>query len=410
MPSPPRGTRNQSINLPRGDDNLLPSPPATLTVTPRRGVIPPVSSAPSNQRAPNVNTLLCVGREAFDHFAAVLRHLIVGLIDQAIPLRVVSGDPRAKTLSLGPVQVISIPRRSWPTPARPIRNFLDTLSTQPPTIVHATSHSSYALAAAVADEFDAELILQVTSLADCEAVPRFVARASTHFHSFSKPLAAILETQLRILPENIEVVPPGFPASPKAACFAHAERVPTLLCTSPFDRHSGVDRLIAALEILIRRGHALQCFLSGDGSYEPALRKLVRAKHLSDHVTFAPVLHDPAPAFQSADLFVRPSLDTAFVADTLQAMSAGLLVLTPANEACDHLWNNETAVICPSNQIEDLADAIEKPLRDRPEAQRIAAAALDYVRRNHGISAMAEKTAAAYRTLALARTTFALRE
>jgi len=112
----------------------------------------------------------------------------------------------------------------------------------------------------------------------------------------------------------------------------------------------------------------------------------------------------------SADIFVRPSMDTAIVADVLHAMGAGMAVVSVVSEICDHLRHGETAILCEKPTAELLAGALERLIVDRAEAQRLAASAMDYVRTHHPVSGMAAQTADAYRKLALARATFPIKE
>jgi len=162
--------------------------------------------------------------------------------------------------------------------------------------------------------------------------------------------------------------------------------------------------------LLGQRGHTLQVFLLGEGRMESPLRRLVRTRNLSSSVTFAPPLSDLTPAMHSADIFVRPSADSGFTADGLLAMGAGLVVVTDPSPLCDHVRMGETAIVCPHPTAESLAATIEGVLSHRQEAIRLASAAMAYVREHHAVSTMAERTAAAYRRLALTRTTFAIRE
>lgn len=369
-----------------------------------------VSETTESARPPTVSAAHCVDGGALDRFGRVLRHLCVGLVDQAVSVRLLSSDARVRSLALGPIQAHVHPRIAWPAAGRQIERLLDTLSAQPPTIVHAMSRGSYRLAAAIAEALDTDLVLGVTSLADCERIVSLEVGKHVRFHAFSEPLASVLEAQLKIAGEQIEVIRPGIPVAPRAACFADPERVATVLCTSALERDSGVDRLITAAGLLVQREHTLQVFLLGGGKHESVLRRLVRTRKLSSSVTFAPPLSDLTAAMQSADIFVRPSVDSEFTADGLLAMGAGLVVVTDPSMLCDHVRPGETAMVCAQPTAESLAATIDGVLNHRQEAIGLASAAMAYVREHHAVSTMAERTTAAYRRLALARTTFAIRE
>jgi glycosyltransferase involved in cell wall biosynthesis len=168
--------------------------------------------------------------------------------------------------------------------------------------------------------------------------------------------------------------------------------------------------LIEAVDILRKRERSLLLFLLGSGRREASLRKMIRGRDLSSYITLARPSGDPAQALGGADIFVRPSADSAFNADVLQAMGRGLAVVTLPNTVCDFLHHGETAYLCEKPTGESLADALEHLLDDRTETQRIAATAMEYVRANHAVSTMAERTANAYRELALARATFPMKE
>lgn len=369
----------------------------------------PVPPTDDRSRAASVNAALCLDRTAFERFGGILRHLCVGLVDQNIPLRIVGSDPHIETLRLGPVQAVVHPPIAGLTGGRRLERLLDSLSAQPPSVVHAVSMGSYRTAASIAREFDADLVLGVTSLDDIEEVGRFAERADVHFQPWSNALAVVLDSRRHIDRTHVEVIAPGVPASAKPVAFDHPGRVATLVSTSRFDADSGLDRLIAAVEILVQRQVELQLFLLGEGPRERVLRKSVRARQLSAHVAFAPNFDDPTAALSSADLFIHPTSSATFPGDTLQALGIGLALVTGPDEVADHHRPGETACVYADGTADALAEAIESLLRDRPAAQRLAAAGLEYVRRNHGVSSMAERVAAAYRRLALNQSTFAIR-
>lgn len=369
-----------------------------------------VSDATDYQGTPPLNVALCVDSEALDRFGSVLRHLLVGLVDQAVNLRLVSRDARAETLRLGPVQTVLYERVGWPVTARRTEALLDMLSQNPPTIAHAMSRASYQVALATAEAFDAELVVQVTSLQDCDAVLTLPTERIGRFLALSKPLLTVLSEQLHIPRERIDLARPGVFASQEIASFSDPERVPAILCVSALERKSGVDHLIDAIKLLHQRGHSFMLFLLGEGKRESALRRMISEHKLSGYVTFAHPSGDPTRAMYSADIFVRPSADTAFQADGLQAMGAGIAVVSVLGTVYDHLHDGETAIVCDKMTPQALADAIERLLADRAFARKLAASGQTYVRTHHAASQMAEAIANTYRQILLGRATFPMPE
>jgi len=337
-----------------------------------------------------------------------VRHLVVGLVDQAISLRILSEDSRVSSLTLGPVQTIQHQRVIWPMRRNRIGQLLDVLGVQPPGLIHALSSGGYPLALDLAVMLDADLIYQVSSLSDCDALARAELEPVGCFLVMTEPLRAALLAQGRIPADRIAVARPGVPVVEQASCFAQPDRTPTLICTSSFEKHSGVDRLIVALDLVRKQIPVPATFLLGKGKGEAALRRMVRDRRLSASVTFAQPLGDPAAVMQNADLFIRPCSDDGVFGDVLLAMGAGALVITFESPMLDYLQNGQTAVVCPKTTAQSLAEAIVRAVRNAEWARGVACGGMEHVRVNHGVSAMAEQTAAAYRELVVSNATFAL--
>jgi len=371
-----------------------------------RGVI-----EPRDKEGPHpIQVDLFIDRLAFDRFGRVLRHLLVGLVDQACRIRLVSADPRVESLTLGPVTTVLHEPLRWPLNRRRTDRLLDALSPQPPTVVHALSAESFDLARSAAETFDADLILQVTSVADCSALASLSEARVGRYIAFTRPLASLLEEQLRIPTERISVVKAGITASKQPACFAQPKRTPTLVSFSPFARGGGVDVLIEAAHLLLRRQRDFLLFLLGEGRRESYLRRLIRHRELSARITLAHPTGNFLQTMQSADLYLRPAPDAAFEDDVLHAMGCGAATVVTAGPIVDYVQHDETGLVCDTLDAQVLADAVDSLLLDVERARRLAYNAQEYVRTHHPISAVAQQTADIYRRLALAHATFSMKE
>lgn len=291
-----------------------------------------------------------------------------------------------------------------------LNTLIEALAQHQPTLIHALAFESYEIGFDLAEAMDVDLVLQVTSLSDCDELMEFDAPAVRRFLVSSPALGTALEKQCAVVSDVISTVRPGILVERAPACFADAQRAITVVCTSPFERDFGVDLLIEATYLLRQRGISLIVFLMGRGALESTLRRDVRERNLSACVVFARPMGDYEHALQKADIMVRPSADTAFSIDVLQAMAAGLAVVTFPSTLCDYIRPDETAIVCEPPTAASIADAIEKLVADRDHARKIATGAMEYVRSNHSISAMAERTSEAYRELALKRSTFSIRK
>lgn len=369
-----------------------------------------MAHAPETTRASSVNLALCISGECLDRFGSILRHLVVGLVDHVARIRLISPDPRTEQLVLGPTQAMIHPVPRWPLTRKRIQHIAEAIASPPPNVVHAMSAPSYQVGLALAEEFDADLILQVTSLEDCAEVERFREQGVGRFLCFSEPLSRVLHEQLKLPEELIEIVRPGIPAVDRPVCFARADRAPTVVCTAPFTREGGVDRVIEAAHTIQKRGRRAMFFLLGEGPYESALRQRARGLDVLSSVTFAHPGGDAFEVISSADIFVHPAATGCLYLDALQAMGAGIAVVAVPDPTADFFHPGQTALVCEGGAVSHLADGIDDLLADRILAQRLAAHAIAYVRAEHSMSAMADRTGAVYRKLLLARSTFALRE
>ncbi len=369
-----------------------------------------VSDQPGESKALAVSAVILVDHDAFDRWHCVLRHLVVGLVDQAVSLRWLSDDPRARSLALGPVETNIHGSMRWPHLRRQRSELLSYLEPQPPTIVQAMSGGSYKLAGETASALDADLVLTMSSSRDGEALRAVDPARVERFVVSGEPLSLVLTQHQKIATEKIVLIRPGVQTGQYVASFDDPDRTVTLLCTSPFERHGGVEHLIEAIHALDGRGHKIMAFLLGRGRQESMLRRMVRDRGLLGRVTFSQAMDDPTPAMHGADIYVDTSSEPAFREHSLQAMANGLVVVANANPSIDHLRDGETARLCPRPTPQALIDTIESVLRDPAAAHRMALSAQQYAREHHAVSAMAEQLAAVYRTLAVARATFSLSE
>lgn len=389
-------------NEPRGRVWLTPGEVGGLMVC--------VSEQPGESKALAVSTVILVDHDAFNRWHCVLRHLAVGLVDQAISLRWLSADPRVRSLALGPVETSVHRPMRWTNYRRQRSELLNYLEPQPPTIVQAMSGGSYKLAGEIATALDADLVLTVSSSCDGEALRLVDPACVKRFVVTGEPMSLVLVQHLRIAPEKIVLIRPGVLTGQHVASFGDPDRTVTLLCTSPFERHGGVEHLIEAIHALDGSGHKIMAFLLGRGRQESMLRRMVRDRGLLGRVTFSQAMDDPTSAMHGADIYVDTSTDPAFREHSLQAMANGLVVVANTNASIDHLRDGETAHLCPRATPQALIDTIEGVLRDPAAAHQMAVSAQQYVREHHPVSAMAEQLAAVYRKLAVARATFSLSE
>jgi len=105
---------------------------------------------------------------------------------------------------------------------------------------------------------------------------------------------------------------------------------PLLLTVALLNPCKGHAFLLDALPPVIRRHPRLCLALAGDGETAAALQAQARRLRIDAHVRFLGYRHDIADLLRAADLFVMPSLTEGFCSVLIEAMLAGLPMVTTA--------------------------------------------------------------------------------
>jgi glycosyltransferase involved in cell wall biosynthesis len=364
-------------------------------------------SAPTLTTKP-LDVVICIDDEVYSRYRAVLQHLCVGLIDHAASVRVVSSTPRAESLSLGPIQAVIHPPLRWPWVGRRLQELAETLAIRPPSVIHTFSGRAYPLAEWLAEEFDADLVYQCHGLDDIEALRQRAYTGPRVVIATTDPLVERVAQLTAFNREEIDLVRLGVSGAQEPTCFAAPERSPTVLASAALVAESRLDVLLHAVAALHKGGQKFLTFLVGSGPEEGRLRELVRELGLTAQVIIAMPAGDPTRALTGADIFVQPTPERAVSGRVLHALAQGIAVAAVAGGVNDVYWPGVTAQVAPAGTVVDLAAAMERLLLDHAYARKLAAGAIAYMRKHHGMSAMAEATAAVYRRLAFQRATYRL--
>ncbi len=162
-----------------------------------------MSETLDNLGSRTVSVALCVDGEGYTRLHRVLRNLVIGLIDHAVNVQLICPDERIKELSFGPIRTVVHQPVTWLSGNRRIAKVLEMLAPSPPTMVHAVSVGSYELASAIAEVYEADLVIQVTSLADCEGLAQVEDERVGAYLPFSLPLAQVLREQFHPVRKEI---------------------------------------------------------------------------------------------------------------------------------------------------------------------------------------------------------------
>jgi glycosyltransferase involved in cell wall biosynthesis len=142
---------------------------------------------------------------------------------------------------------------------------------------------------------------------------------------------------------------------------------PFILYTGNIKPHKNVDRLIEAYSVLRRRGQqdAKLLIIGDDISKYPNLRRLVHRFQLHKHVRFLGFVPEftLAALYRLASVFVFPSLYEGFGLPPLEAMSAGVPVITSNVSSLPEVVGDAAVLVDPMD-AGAIADAMARVLTD----------------------------------------------
>jgi colanic acid/amylovoran biosynthesis glycosyltransferase len=165
-----------------------------------------------------------------------------------------------------------------------------------------------------------------------------------------------------------------------------------LLCVARLTEKKGVDVLLDACAVLVRRGLPFECEVIGDGPLRTSLEARHAALGLGDRVHFRRAVPQEvvAEALRCCDVFVMPcrrdatgdmdGIPTVF----MEALATGRPVIScPVSGVPELVRDGETGLLAPVNDPEAVADAITRLAGDAALRQRLATAGRRLVERQH---------------------------
>ena len=199
------------------------------------------------------------------------------------------------------------------------------------------------------------------------------------YRLFFKDLKVILlserlypDIQKYVKRENVYVCPNGIPERNEERKRESQNKVPHILFLSNLLIEKGVLVLLDAMRILKEKGLSFICDMVGGETAEIDAKCLddeIRGKELQTAVLYHGKRYgaEKNTFFKNADMFVFPTFynNECFPLVLLEAMQYGLPIITTDEGGIpDIVKDGENGLICEKKNPEDLANAIEKLLKD----------------------------------------------
>src|SRR5215469_3914287 len=175
---------------------------------------------------------------------------------------------------------------------------------------------------------------------------------------------------------------------------------PVILSVARLVEKKGLGDLIAAVDILRRRGCSFRVEIVGTGPCRGALEAQVKRLELGDHVKFLGAqAHDVVClAYQRAAVFVLPCVITpngdrdGIPNVLLEAMASGLpVVSTPVSGIPELIESGANGLLVPPHEPRSLADAIEKLVTSQELDERLSSAARVKLETSFSLEVSAER-------------------
>jgi glycosyltransferase involved in cell wall biosynthesis len=152
---------------------------------------------------------------------------------------------------------------------------------------------------------------------------------------------------------------------------------PAILVVGGLVKIKGMDVLLNAIPIIIKKTPDLHIYIAGSGSEESKLKKLVNKLNIENYVDFLGFLSGEKKYtyYKSADIYVQPSRYETFGIAILEAMACGKTVVASNVGGIPFLViDGETGLLFENGNVRDLAEKILNLLNDKELREKMGKA------------------------------------
>jgi glycosyltransferase involved in cell wall biosynthesis len=175
----------------------------------------------------------------------------------------------------------------------------------------------------------------------------------------------------------------------------------TILTVGRFVPQKGHEFLLKATHILKERDFPAKLVLAGDGPSFETMQQLARELDIQDMVEFlGQVSREDVPALlASADLFVLPSLVEGMPNTVLEAMAAGIPIVSTDISAVRGVLNFQNSVLVEPANEQALADGIQRLVEDQQLRARSVTLNRELVQTHYGWDRIATQEIAVFESV-----------
>jgi glycosyltransferase involved in cell wall biosynthesis len=213
-----------------------------------------------------------------------------------------------------------------------------------------------------------------------------VDKLITVSHSFKSYLAQFIRH-----PERVEVIHNGFDQK-RFHPIAHDNPVPQLITLCRLVPAKGLDVLMKACAELKRRKRPFVLHIIGDGPMREQLEQMAIELDIYDETIFYGYMLHPEEFIPFFDIFVLPSRAEAFGSVFAEAaLSWVALVGTNVGGIAEQIEHEVNGLLVPVDDVDALADAVERLIVDPDLRYRLAKAAWEKATREYSLDRVIER-------------------
>lgn len=381
----------------------LGTPYCTAALSDKIGTVTNPGQNPAPGRLPHV--ALVAGPRTIELLGPVLRHLVVGLLDE--PMEVTLVHPLEADTSSLPSPPLGL--RPWELPHLPflrrrrLAELVEDLAADGIDVLHALDAEAVALTRYLAEGLDVDY---VASLYEPPASNPSLGPSCRAVLAASLSVAQALR-RMRLPEEMVRLVRPGVLPARRAAGLLDLQHAVGIVASGRLQAYGPLAAVMEAFARLRQERADCAFFMVGAGRAEPALRRLARRLGLMTDLTFVDRqdYEQLCEILRAADVFVWPAPSGRVDVEPLLAMAAGVPVLAGGAGADDFIDPGVTAELFSPLDAADLARKLSLLLRERARTRSLAEGALAHVRQHHSATRMTAACAGVYRSLLGARAT-----
>lgn len=329
-------------------------------------------------------------------YSSFLRRILVGLTGSMFSAALVGPDGQDTHNILHPsVDFILHPEiRFWPLAYKNRPLLLDKLIRFKPTLLHGFWPGDWRLVQWLSEVLDLPAAVTVF-----EAMTVKSAKYFSNITVFAAASAPIYQSLLSagIAAERIVSVPLGTFVDSETGCFDQPDQMPSVVTCENLTHASDYEPLLLACRHLLADGFDFSLALMGEGPAERYIRHSIKRLGLTSAVTVVPPLRPVRPVLQGMDIFVHLKDRGRCNLALLEAMSVGLVVVGCPDSTMGLLRNNQTAIVCDTDDETSLYQGLKQVLSESKLARQLAENARLYLQTNHTVSGMIDNSIELYK-------------